>query len=281
MRQVYFDPFGKYTEGYDAGASRQLQTEKDVRDARQQDYTYNVTNPLNTQVLKNEADLSTYALPLRERNAGYLVDQEQAKANEAQQGVANEYGNLTNSMYFPLHQFAANTGMRISTNGDGTWAIHDRNNNIIAPNVSEQNIHDYLNRDYNLKAGSTQAANARDYGQADYFSGRNATQQGVANTRADASMYGADTRAAARAGGYSPFDPFGIGRIQGTNGQPDYTNPGSILPAPPARQPQPQTQPQAQPQTDQYGIPPMSSVTGYGVDGDIAARRTKLPAGNI
>src|SRR6478609_8728636 len=62
-RQVYFDPFGSYTRGYDSGSQQEQQLQQNVRLARDSDYKYNVLNPLEFNKLQREDTLGRNALP--------------------------------------------------------------------------------------------------------------------------------------------------------------------------------------------------------------------------
>lgn len=64
-RQVYFDPFGSYTRGFDTGAQRQMGLEDSVRRARAQDYDYNVLQPYRTAAVQRQDQLDTRAQPYK------------------------------------------------------------------------------------------------------------------------------------------------------------------------------------------------------------------------
>lgn len=64
-RQVFFDPFGSYTRGFDTGAQRQMGLEDSVRRARAQDYDFNVLQPYRTAAVQREDQFDTKALPYR------------------------------------------------------------------------------------------------------------------------------------------------------------------------------------------------------------------------
>lgn len=64
-RQVFFDPFGSYTRGFDAGAVRQTGLEDSVRRARAQDYDFNVLQPYRTAAIQRADQLDTRAQPYK------------------------------------------------------------------------------------------------------------------------------------------------------------------------------------------------------------------------
>lgn len=64
-RQVYFDPFGSYTRGFDTGAQRQMGLEDSVRRSRAQDYDYNVLQPYRTSAIQRQDQLDTRAQPYK------------------------------------------------------------------------------------------------------------------------------------------------------------------------------------------------------------------------
>lgn len=45
-REVYFDPYGSYTRAYDQGTARENETQRNVREARQQDFNFYGMAPL-------------------------------------------------------------------------------------------------------------------------------------------------------------------------------------------------------------------------------------------
>lgn len=64
-RQVFFDPFGSYTQGFDSGVQRQTGLEDSVRRARAQDYDFNVLQPYRTAAVQRQDQLDTRAQPYK------------------------------------------------------------------------------------------------------------------------------------------------------------------------------------------------------------------------
>lgn len=62
-RQVFFDPFGRATEGYNLGMQQEQQLQHNVRDARAQDYDFNVMNPYRLASTQRADILGASALP--------------------------------------------------------------------------------------------------------------------------------------------------------------------------------------------------------------------------
>lgn len=122
-RQVYFDPFGAYTEAYDRGVGRQIQLEGATRDARARDWDYENMAPLRLSAARRADTLGRERLPydiralgLNERLASTnLFDRESAAlANlgktygtyapfytAAQQYLAGQYADPTAYGYRP------------------------------------------------------------------------------------------------------------------------------------------------------------------------------------
>lgn len=70
MRQVYFDPFGNYVQGFDQGAARQQSIESGVRTARAQDFDYNMLAPYRLNEARRADMLGEAALPYQTRALG-------------------------------------------------------------------------------------------------------------------------------------------------------------------------------------------------------------------
>lgn len=77
-RQVMFDPFGSYTQGFDQGAGRQIQTEGATRQARAQDYDFNTLAPYRLNAVKREDELGNASLPVQKELLGFTIPNAQA-----------------------------------------------------------------------------------------------------------------------------------------------------------------------------------------------------------
>ena len=64
-RQVFFDPFGSETQGFNLGANTQMQAESGMRQARAQDYDYNNFAPLRLAAAQRQDQLGQAALPFQ------------------------------------------------------------------------------------------------------------------------------------------------------------------------------------------------------------------------
>lgn len=62
-RQVFFDPFGKATEGMNLGMQQEQNLQHNVREARSQDYDFNVMNPYRLAATQREDIQGAAALP--------------------------------------------------------------------------------------------------------------------------------------------------------------------------------------------------------------------------
>lgn len=64
-RQVFFNPFGSYTDGFNAGANQQINTQDAARRARVEDFDFNNMAPLRLNAAKREDTLGAAELPYR------------------------------------------------------------------------------------------------------------------------------------------------------------------------------------------------------------------------
>jgi hypothetical protein len=96
MRDVYFDPFGSYTQGYDKGTQRQMDLEANTRAARDSDYKYNVLNPYELKSIQRTDKLGEYALPAQFRAVDYADDlgrdTQYARHQALNEGLASRLG---------------------------------------------------------------------------------------------------------------------------------------------------------------------------------------------
>lgn len=72
-RQVYYDPFGMRTAGYQAGVGDEQAVQGATRAARQLDWDFGMMNPLRLQAAQREEQFQQYGDPFRRRG---LVDAE-------------------------------------------------------------------------------------------------------------------------------------------------------------------------------------------------------------
>ena len=61
-RQVYFNPFGAYTEGFDTGMQRQMQLETNTRQNRAADFDYNNMLPFRYNTAQRNDALEAYGV---------------------------------------------------------------------------------------------------------------------------------------------------------------------------------------------------------------------------
>lgn len=96
-RQVFFDPFGSYTEGFDRGAQRQTQTEGAVRTARAQDYDFNELAPYRLAAMQREDQLGRATLPYQMQLAPFALDTARANRYDTLLRQAKDYATLFNT----------------------------------------------------------------------------------------------------------------------------------------------------------------------------------------
>ena len=153
MRQVYFDPFGMYTEGLDKGISRQMDIEKQSRDARDSDYKFNVLNPFELNRIRRDDWLGERVLPLRYDQIKYDTDSKRNAVFGSNLGIADAFGERTGVAAPIYNTFGQHYGlnyvtdpttgaMRIESPQGSTWGT------IADPNRAMQ---DYLLRDQAMK----------------------------------------------------------------------------------------------------------------------------------
>ena len=70
-RQVFFDPFGSYTQGYDTGTQREMQVQDNTRRARAQDFNYEYMMPLEYKQAKRMDALGEFSLPYQQKEVQY------------------------------------------------------------------------------------------------------------------------------------------------------------------------------------------------------------------
>lgn len=95
MRQVYFDPFGSYQSGYDAGTAREGQTQAATRVARQEDFNYNYKEPLNLAKMQRADTLGQAALPYEVNNLGYSDQLAKDAVFNSGMNIHNGYAQVT------------------------------------------------------------------------------------------------------------------------------------------------------------------------------------------
>lgn len=94
-RQVYFDPFGNSLRGYRQGQQDEQTLQHNTRAARLADYNFNSVLPLHTQILRNQADLSSYSLPTQEKMVDLGLDRAKNNLYTQNLGLADELARRT------------------------------------------------------------------------------------------------------------------------------------------------------------------------------------------
>ena len=91
-RQVYFDPFGSYTKGYDSGVSREMQVQDNTRRARAQDFNYNYMMPLEYRQAQRMDALGEFSLPFQKRAVQYADQLGRNNVYTSNQDINREVG---------------------------------------------------------------------------------------------------------------------------------------------------------------------------------------------
>lgn len=105
-RQVYFDPFGSSLRGYRQGQQDEQTLQHNTRAARLADYNFNNVLPLNTQILHNKAELSSYSLPVQEKMVDLGLDRAKNNLYSQNLGLTDELARRTHVTY-PMEQLLA------------------------------------------------------------------------------------------------------------------------------------------------------------------------------
>lgn len=87
-RQVYFDPFGSYVNGYDTGLQRQMQLEGATRNARREDAMF----PLYYREAQRRDEIGAYALPGMKQLADFGVRNARTDTFRNEAGAAKDFG---------------------------------------------------------------------------------------------------------------------------------------------------------------------------------------------
>lgn len=133
-RQVYFDPFGSYVGGYQQGVRQEAGLQQQLREARDSDYKYNVTNPLELNRLQREDQVGAAAQPYRLRlpELGYRNARAETFNNELGAG----YGAAQFGFIEPTAQALSNyTGYGYTMDPQGYFQLSDRMGNPYGPQL--------------------------------------------------------------------------------------------------------------------------------------------------
>lgn len=78
-RQVYFDPYGMRTQGFDTGVQREMQLQDQTRRARASDWDYNNMAPLRLMGAQRQERLGAFGEPYAQR--AYGINERAGQAN--------------------------------------------------------------------------------------------------------------------------------------------------------------------------------------------------------
>jgi hypothetical protein len=247
-RNVYFDPFGSYAEGFDRGAGRQIQTEGAARTTRAQDYDFNTLAPYRLNAVQREDELGKTTLPYQQALAPFALDTARTNRFDAQVRQGKDFATLFNTPA-PLEQLYYQhygiTPTSTSVNGGPPSTelfMNGQNGQPVSigqqPNMG-QSILDYLNWQRDIQSRQLQNTQQYQQGVLQNTANRNDAYQ----TSAEARMFGARARYYQNAGGING------GSLFGSNMPADLMQSGYF--ADPNAQPQ---QPQQNPQLQDYNL---------------------------
>lgn len=111
MRQVYFDPFGSYQSGYDAGTAREGQTQAATRTARQEDFNYNYKEPLKLAEMQRDDTVGKFSLPYRLKDVEYGDQLTRDKVFNSGIGIKGDYANHTGDASKALDAYLGYVGV--------------------------------------------------------------------------------------------------------------------------------------------------------------------------
>lgn len=165
-RQVYFDPFGSYTQGFDQGAGRQIQTEGAARSARAQDFDFNNLAPYRVNAAQREDQLGKATLPYQEALAPFALDTARANRFDTQVKQGTQFAQLFNNPSQLEQAFYQHYGITPATTsvegGQPSTQLFQTGADgqsvplgAAQPNLSN-NVLDYLNWQRNIQARTLQ-----------------------------------------------------------------------------------------------------------------------------
>lgn len=113
-RDVYFDPFGSYTQGYDKGTERQMQVETNRRAARDSDFNYNYMKPLEYNSALRDDAFGQYAVPGRRQLFDNSVAASGNDLYNANLGIADRFATDTGAFQPALNMQLQRFGISAS-----------------------------------------------------------------------------------------------------------------------------------------------------------------------
>ena len=135
-RQVFFDPFGRATEGYNLGMGQEMNLQRGVREARAQDYDFNVMNPYRLAATQRQDILGANSLPYQLQMAPIGLDEAKTALATHQLPLAENFFRQTGIMSPWAGTYANAFGL--------TPASRDEQGNISytmrGPNGEQQNV---------------------------------------------------------------------------------------------------------------------------------------------
>jgi len=130
MRHVMFDPFGSSVQGFDLGANQQQRLESNVRQARAQDYDYNVLNPYRLAGIQRNDVRDNAALPFDVQHPA--IQNQFYRTQLAQQQLPLDeriamLTGITQPFYGNVAEYGGFTPSGINSQGQTRYVMHDAN----------------------------------------------------------------------------------------------------------------------------------------------------------
>lgn len=148
MRQVFFDPFGKAAEGYNLGMQQQQNLEHNVRDARAQDYDFNVMAPYRLAGAQRQNTLETSNLPYQMQMAPLALQEGKIALATHQLPLAENWFRATGmgAPWASTYAHAFNMTPSADANGNVTYSMPGTNGQPVnVGSLNNQHALDFLN----------------------------------------------------------------------------------------------------------------------------------------
>ena len=215
MRQVFFDPFGRATEGYNLGMQQEQNLQRNVRDARAMDYDYNVMAPYRLAGAQRQNVLDTNNLPYQLQMAPLALDEARTALATHQLPLGEQFARTTGITAPYLNTYAHAFGLTPTGYGPNGVNYAMRGPNGEQLNVGAASPQTVLNQLYlpqQMQASEIAARNNYYQSMADY--GRSGPYAAMYDM-ARAGYYNAGGPAMGRVGAGAQAQPLSLDHFYG------------------------------------------------------------------
>ena len=162
-RQVFFDPFGRAAEGQNLGMQQQMNLEHGMREARAQDYDYNVMAPYRLAATQRGDILGAAALPYQLQMPAIGLDEAKTALAAHQLPLSEGFARATGIMTPWANTYAHAFGLTpTGADQQGNYGFTMRGPNGQPVNVGSYNPQgtmDFLNLPQQMELSKLQAMN--------------------------------------------------------------------------------------------------------------------------